>query len=173
MVVLTSILGIITLVGHIFHLRINTTPSMPEGIWQISPVEQLHHGDIVLICPIKNKLFETAYQRGYIARGDCSSGYEPLLKHVIALPGDNVQVSENGISVNGQLIPNSRPIKRDVYGKPLPQIAYGIYPVFNRNVWVLANTNPASFDGRYWGALPMTYIIGTAKPVLVDCINIC
>jgi conjugative transfer signal peptidase TraF len=161
--------GIITVAGHLLHLRINTTPSMPEGLWQVLPVNvnKLNRGDIVLICPPKTQLFEMAYQRGYISRGNCPSGYEPLLKRIIALPGDSVQVSESGLSVNGQSIPNSRPIKRDVYGKPLPQLAYGTYSIYQGSMWVLANTNPASFDGRYWGTLTMAYVVGVAKPVLV------
>lgn len=166
-------IGAITVAGYLFQLRVNTTPSMPEGIWQVLPVNvnKLRQGDVVLICPPKTQLFKMAYQRGYIGRGNCPSRLEPLLKRIIALPGDSVQISANGLSVNGQLIPNSHAIKCDAYGKPLPVLLQKTYHVLDNQIWVLANTNPASFDSRYWGSLSIFTIVGVAKPVAVENSN--
>ena len=50
-------------------------------------------------------------------------GYEarelPLLKRVVALAGDEVSVSSSGVSINGQLLPNSAPLFDDEAGRPL------------------------------------------------------
>jgi type IV secretory pathway protease TraF len=50
-------------------------------------------------------------------------GYEarklPLLKRVVALAGDMVSVSSSGVSINGQLLPNSAPLFDDEAGRPL------------------------------------------------------
>ena len=43
----------------------------------------------------------------------------PLLKRVVALAGDVVSVSSSGVSINGQLLPNSAPLFDDEAGRPL------------------------------------------------------
>ena len=50
------------------------------------------------------------YARGYINPGNCPGGYGQLLKRVHAVAGDAVLIDETGITVNGQLLPNSIPI---------------------------------------------------------------
>jgi type IV secretory pathway protease TraF len=42
-----------------------------------------------------------------------------LLKRVVALAGDVVSVSSSGVSINGQLLPNSAPLFRDEAGRLL------------------------------------------------------
>lgn len=170
--VLLLSLGLLVLawIGYrLFGFRINTTPSMPIGLWQLNAMDKkpLHRGDAVFICPPRTPLFKMAYQRGYIGRGHCPSGFEPLLKHIAALPGDNVTLSAQGVAVNGALISHSQTISCDVYGRALPILPYGQYRVNHGMVWVIANTNPASFDARYWGALPIANIEGTARPMWV------
>jgi conjugative transfer signal peptidase TraF len=154
---------------RLWGLRMNTTSSMPIGLWQLKAItkQSLHRGDAVFICPPKTPLFKMAYQRGYMGRGHCPSGFEPLLKRVAALPGDSVTLSAQGVTVNGVLISHSQAISCDVYGRALPALPHGRYHVGYGMVWVIANTNPASFDARYWGALPIANIEGTARPVWV------
>jgi len=48
-------------------------------------------------------------------------GATPLLKQVIAEEGDTVAVSDAGISVNGRLVPNTRPRATDTAGRPMPR----------------------------------------------------
>ena len=47
-------------------------------------------------------------------------GYEarelPLLKRVVAFAGDEVSVSSSGVSINGQLLPDSAPLFHDEAG---------------------------------------------------------
>ena len=43
----------------------------------------------------------------------CPDGFSPLIKPVIAWPGDTVEISASGIVVNGQPLPNTATISRD------------------------------------------------------------
>ena len=53
----------------------------------------------------------------------CPDGFSPLIKPVVAWPGDLVSVSANGIRVNGRPLPNSAPIERDSKGQQLRPFA--------------------------------------------------
>jgi type IV secretory pathway protease TraF len=72
--------------------------------WSDVPIKR---GSIVLFKPDGNTgEQQLGFDRGYEVRG------LPLLKRVVALAGDIVSVSSSGVSVNGQLLPNSAPRER-------------------------------------------------------------
>src|SRR5690349_2535022 len=80
-------------------LRLNTTPSMPRGLYFMTPGEP-QRGATVLVClPVSLAAWGVA--RGYIGYGDCDNGSEALLKTIAAVAGDVVTVRESGIAVNG------------------------------------------------------------------------
>jgi hypothetical protein len=67
--------------------------------------------------------------RGYRHRGTCGDDAAPLLKPIIAKPGDVVEVSSLGLSVNGTLLPNTAPLATDTKGRPLEGWPSGRYVV--------------------------------------------
>ena len=94
--------------------RINYSPSMPMGVWRLHPVaEPFQREQIVSICPPDRAVVRDARRRGYIGKGDCPGGYEPLLKPVAAIPGDVVTVDADGIAVNGRSLTNSAALTVD------------------------------------------------------------
>jgi len=149
-------------------IRINLTDSMPLGFYRMTP-GKIERGSIAMICPdLTNPAVRVAYERGYFpARWfACEGGVAPLLKPVLALPGDLVEVAQEGIRVNGQEIENSGRLASDSAGRPLPWLASsGEVPA--RHVWLFSNYSPASFDSRYFGTVETSAILGKMEPVAV------
>lgn len=87
--------------------------------------------------------------------GDCPGGYAHLIKPVVAIEGDIISVSKDGIFVNGKLIRNSQPNEKDSKGEILPILKTGIYPVKQGNIWLDSGYSQKSFDSRYFGAIPI------------------
>jgi len=141
-------------------LRVNASPSMPRGVWIETRVRHVALGDVVVVC-----LPPDDYQRRYLSAGDCPSGREPVLKPVVAIEGDLVTASENGIGVNGAFVPNSRPMQLDGAGRELRHVV-GTWIVDRGHVWLVAPRQD-SFDSRYLGAVGVEYIRGQATPLLV------
>jgi conjugative transfer signal peptidase TraF len=152
--------------GHAGY-RLNTTSSMPRGVWRVAPVPaRLARGMIVIACLPVGAIAQTALQRGYVDPGPCASGLEPLLKPIAAVAGDVVQITAAGILVNGFLLPRSTGLAHDSAGRPLQPAPPGKYEVGPRQVWLVAPM-AASFDSRYFGAVPVSAIQGIARPVWV------
>ena len=144
-------------------IRINHTPSLPIGIWRIEPLRGTPGpGQIVSFCPPDTPVMREARERGYIGKGRCPGGYQPMLKPVAAIGGDTVSVAAHGITVNGDLITNSARLALGTHANLcLPE---GTYQVETGQVWLLSSHHPRSFDSRYFGPVPIQVMIGRAKP---------
>lgn len=144
-------------------LRINLTKSLPLGLYRIEHGAPTR-GALVLAClpPI---IAAFAHKRGYVARGGrCSGGTVPIGKAVMAVPGDTVIVTAAGVQVNGEAVPNSRPLVRDRHGRPILAPPLGIHHVDEGQRWLFA-TSPRSFDSRYFGPISEQYILTVMRPV--------
>ena len=150
--------------------RLNTTPSMPIGLWAVSrhapEPAQLVRGAVVAIC-LPMSVGIPARLRGYVSGGECPGQTTPMLKSIAAVEGDTVTVSGSGMSVNGVLLPHSRALSRDGKGRPLSSIAPGTYVVPSTVIWLYAAHDRRSFDSRYYGGLPARSVMGRAWPLLV------
>jgi conjugative transfer signal peptidase TraF len=148
-------------------LRINMTASMPQGIYLIRQAGSVapQRGSLVVICPSANVL-AVAIPRQYLQPGPCPGNVEPLLKKVAAVPGDTVTVSDAGVVVNGQPLPNSLRIARDCQGRSLPRIASGRYTLAQGSLWLYAPMT-RSYDSRYFGPQPSANVVGLAAPMLI------
>jgi conjugative transfer signal peptidase TraF len=149
-------------------LRINHTASLPMGLWRIEVRGgAIGRGDIVSICPPDTPVFGVARARGYVPHGRCPGGYEPLLKPVAAIAGDIVTVTPGGLLVNGRAMPNSAALAADSAGRPLPRQPACSFTVAEGEFWLVSSFNAASFDSRYFGAVPASLVIGTVRPVWI------
>ncbi len=130
-------------------LRINTSPSLPMGLYVTT---QDANAKLVEFCPAEP--FATLSKvRGYRDPGACRDGAAPLLKPIVAKSGDVVELSARGSSVNGALLPNTGPLLKDTKGRPLEAWPFGRYVVAPETVWVASSYNPRSFDSRYFGPI--------------------
>lgn len=145
--------------------RWNTTASMPLGLWRVHKTDRIQRGDIVWVCPPNTETFRQARRYGFVPDGYCPGGFNPLLKPIAAVAGDRVEVSSQGIRVNGRMIPRSAPAPKDGHGRLLPRIPHRSFTVRAETVWLVSSYNPASFDSRYFGPVPTSGITGVATPV--------
>jgi conjugative transfer signal peptidase TraF len=161
------VLNLTILAADAAGLRINTTASMPLGVYRVTAY---HSGPIardalVTVCP-SEAMLAVAIPRGYLGPGACPGNVEPLLKHVAAVGGDRVDVSDRAVSVNGEALPRSGRLRNDCDGRPLPRIPAGRYTLRAGNIWLYAPV-ARSWDSRYFGPQAATHVIGIATAVLI------
>src|SRR6266852_9219399 len=143
-------------------LRINTSPSLPMGLYITTSDAS---ANLVEFCPVEP--FATlSIVRGYRGPGTCRDGAAPLLKPIAAKSGDVVEVSARGISVDGALLPNTAPLATDTKGRQLEAWPSGRYVVEPGTIWVASSYHPRSFDSRYFCPLSTAAIRHRLKAFL-------
>lgn len=143
-------------------VRINTSPSLPLGLY-IATYNAA--SNLIEFCPAE-PFASLAISRGYRDQGTCHDGAAPLLKPVVAEPGDIVDLSARGVEVNGKLLPDTAPLRKDTKGRSLRPWAFGQYVVQAGTVWVASSYNRRSFDSRYFGPVPTRSIREYLRPLL-------
>lgn len=157
----TISLGSLVAAAWLSGFRINTTPSMPLGIYRVvdGPPQR---GDIVALCP---PAFwgGLGKSRGYTGDGLCPDGSRQLLKFLVGIEGDNICVGPEGITVNGTPQPYSARQTQDRHGRSIASLLEsGVIPP--EQVLVLAPVS-WSFDGRYFGFVPAASLL-KIQPIL-------
>jgi signal peptidase I len=116
-----------------------------------SMIPTLQNGEYILV----NKL---AYKTGQPNRGDIivfrlpGDESQDLIKRVIGLPGDKVNVSNGTVTINGEKL-------EEPYIAQAPQY-FGEWTVPADNLFVLGDNRNDSRDSHQWGMLPFENIIG-------------
>lgn len=145
-------------------LRINTTGSAPLGVYRYRRPADLTRGQLVAIC-LPVAVSELGLIRGYLPAGDCPGGGSPILKRVVALPSDTVELQETLLAVNGSVIDRTPLRAVDSRGRPLEHARLGRHVVRENEVWVLGVYPDRSWDSRYFGPIPVQGIMGSATPL--------
>jgi conjugative transfer signal peptidase TraF len=144
--------------------RVNHTHSFPVGVYWMAPKGPAI-GDLVIFEPPKTPAFEMALQRGYLGRGGDRQRYETMLKRLVAIGGDVVTIDAAGVTVNGRMLVNSKPMPVDEGGRPMPQLRLHDYRLGAGEVLLMSDYSPTSFDGRYFGTIPRAQIQSVAWPI--------
>ena len=156
--------GVLVALAWAVGLRWNRTASYPIGLYRLSK-GQWRRGDLVLIDVVADReAFRLAEKRGYVREVYGKDAVIRLIKRVVAVEGDRVDVSAK-VSVNGHELVNSLVREVDSGGRLLPHEAIGGL-VRPGEVWVMSDFSDRSFDSRYFGAVPTTFIEGRLRPVL-------
>jgi conjugative transfer signal peptidase TraF len=158
----TMLLFILSGITYAIGIRINTTPSIPVGVYRLTN-EPIAKGAYVLICPPPVTVFDMAKARGYLGAGYCPGGYGQLMKKILAVQNDVVSIGTDGVQVNGQLLPLSAPLKADGAGRPMPD--YKASSVLGSAEVLVMSDNNGSFDGRYFGPIQRSQIQGVIRPI--------
>ncbi len=132
----------------------NDTESMPLGFYVFLPDRPVRTGDTVVITP-PQELWQLANDRGW------TSGERYWLKEVAAVAGDSYTITDTGISINGRYAGAVAAVDRQ--GQALPQLR-GTFQVKPGYFLPLATYRPSSFDGRYFGELPLSAVHKRAYP---------
>jgi conjugative transfer signal peptidase TraF len=135
----------------------NASESVPIGLYQLRPIGKLVASELVAVQP-PEPLATFLESRRYLPRGI------PLLKPVLALPGQTVCRDGLTITVDEIRVGNAR--ERDSRGRPLPDWQ-GCRVIAGGEVFLMNRQSEDSLDGRYFGVLPTTAIIGRAEPLLI------
>ena len=146
-------------VSALFHpaprLLWNASASVPIGLYFMHHVGVLHVGELLVVTP-PEPLASFLDQRRYLPKGVL------LLKRVVALPGHTVCRIQRTIFVDGVAIGDA--LGRDHLGRPLP-VWQGCRLIAAGQVFLMNRRSRDSLDGRYFGPLPATTIVGRADPL--------
>lgn len=157
-------LSLLVAVSYWIGARINTTKSIPVGLYWMSnaPIEK---GAYVIFCPPQIGVFDEAKKRGYIGAGFCPGGYGYMMKRIAAMKDDAIVFAEQGVYVNGKLLPFSAFIKIDNNGYSLPRYQSSQLTLGNYEVLLMSDVSSTSFDGRYFGPINLSQIKSVIRPV--------
>ena len=140
----------------------NPSDSVPVGWYRIEPAhalpDALHVGSIVLTT-LPADAAALAAQRGYLP------SHVPLLKRVGAVAPQHVCIVNGIVRIDG--VPVAAVLRTDRWGRPLsswPQCR----PLAEGELFLLSNTNPASFDSRYFGPVSAAAVLGVARPIRLE-----
>ena len=136
----------------------NETASAPIGFYTVEPIGRLKVPDLVAVMP-PEPLASFMVERGYIGRD------VPLLKHVLGLPGQRVCRIDRTITVDGIVMGEA--LERDRMGRDLP-VWQGCQIIGPDQLFLMNRDAPDSHDGRYFGPLPASSVIGRAVPLWTD-----
>jgi conjugative transfer signal peptidase TraF len=136
----------------------NASASVPIGLYAVHPAGTLRTGELLVVTP-PEPLATFLDVRRYLPKG------VPLLKHIAALPGQTVCRMDDTISIDGIAI--GAALDRDHLGRSLP-VWQGCRVIAAGEVFLMNRQSAASLDGRYFGMLPATTIVGRADPIWIE-----
>ena len=149
--------GLITC--HALDYRVNLTPSVDGLIWKINTGARPIRGDLALVCLPED--FVTRHRLDHhVAHTviNTCGGIRPLLKRVIGLSGDHIEINDGGIMINHTLLPHTARVIA-------PAIAMDRRYVLPANKYILAGDTDNSLDSRYFGEIDASWVAGTARNV--------
>ena len=142
-------------------IRFNTSPSVPVGLYRIRQTSITNEGLVAACLP--KTMAAVGRERGYLRRGECPGGVSPVVKLVGAQGGDHVQVTTEGVLVNGRRLQDLAP-PVDSHGRSLLSVAPGDYELGVDELW-LYSPHPSSWDSRFFGPVSVSAVLGTVRPI--------
>lgn len=136
---------------------LNLSRSEPVGLYRMQAFHQpVKRGDMILLkCP-------PGYEKYLYGRHWLPEGW-PMFKTVQGLPGDTFCISEQQLTLSGKQLGPVFAV--DSRGLALP-VLRGCRTVRENHILAIATGLKTSFDGRYFGDIPVSLIIGIAQPLL-------
>jgi conjugative transfer signal peptidase TraF len=136
----------------------NASASVPIGIYFVQLPDGIEISDLAVVAP-PEPVAHFLEDGGYIPRG------VPLMKRVLAFSGQRVCRKNLLITVNGIAMGTAR--KNDSSGRDLP-VWQGCRIIARDEVFLMNWQSADSLDGRYFGPLPASSIVGRAMPLWTD-----
>jgi conjugative transfer signal peptidase TraF len=133
----------------------NASESVPIGLYRLRPIGRLAVTNLVAVLPPEPLAT-------FLADGNYLPRNFPMLKRVLALPGQTVCRDDLTITVDKIWVGEAH--EHDSRGRPLP-IWQGCRVVPDGEVFLMNWQSADSLDGRYFGVLQASAIIGKAEPL--------
>ena len=143
--------------ADIWPLRLvyNASASVPLGWYSVADADAVAVGDLV-VARLPPRTDGLLVERGYIGAG------VPVLKFVRARQGQRVCRDGGTVTIDAATVGMAR--DSDGAGRPLPRWS-GCRELGPGQVFLFNAAAAGSFDGRYFGPVPITSIIGKATPL--------
>jgi signal peptidase I len=145
---LTSILPAVVLALLLTHFVAQGTL-----VYGQSMEPNLHNQQHIIIEKISHRF--DALERGDVVVIDVDHSEIPLVKRVIGLPGETIEIKKGQVFIDGVLL-------EEPYLNEVPRQNYGPVEIPNTYIFVLGDNRGASNDSRYFGPVPIERIIGKA-----------
>ncbi|MBN8890741.1 MAG: S26 family signal peptidase [Rhodospirillales bacterium 70-18] len=136
----------------------NASASTPIGLYSIAPADRFEVTNLVAV-RAPEPLAAFMVERGYIGRS------VPLMKRVAGVPGQQVCRRDHAITIDG--VPIGDALERDHLGRSLPTWQ-GCHRIAEGELFLMNWSVRDSLDGRYFGPLPTSTVIGRATPLWTD-----
>ena len=155
------------------HASVNYSKSTVVGLYYVRPFHasdaaKIKRGSYVSFCPSADQFVAEVLKRKYLPKGRCPMGSAMMLKRVAGLPGDRYSITDDGVYVDGQLQPASKPMVRDIKSRKLPYIRVTDKRIMPGEVLVMTDgSSRLSYDSRYYGPVKVDQIVYRAWPIIV------
>jgi signal peptidase I len=148
-----------------YTLTANLTPSVPVGLYLSDANQQgAERGKLVTFHP-HNAAAQYAFQRGWMKPGSV------YVKRVAAVAGDMV-CADKELTIRTQSVGETSAFVRvgeiaetDHDGQPLPHLLSGCERVPEGYFLPVGDGLPNSYDGRYYGFVPVSAIVASLRPL--------
>jgi signal peptidase I len=139
--------------AFVIALLINLFLAQSTYVYGQSMEPNLHTDQRLIVEKVSYRIH--APRRGDIVVLDLETSDVPLIKRVIGLPGETVEIRENQVFIDGISLD-------EAYLSDVVQRDYGPHTVAIGHVFVMGDNRGASNDSRYFGAVPIDRIVGRA-----------
>ena len=148
-----------------YTLTANLTPSVPVGLYLSDANQQgAERGKLVTFHP-HNAAAQYAYQRGWMKPGSV------YVKRVAAVARDMVcadkelTIRTQGVGETAAFVRVGEIAEADHDGQPLPHVLSGCSRVPEGHFLPVGDGVPNSYDGRYYGFVPVSAIEANLRPL--------
>jgi len=136
----------------------NSSASVPQGLYRLQSTGERYVPELVAVMP-PEPLATFLADGNYLPRG------VPMLKRVLALPGQTV--CREGLTVLVDSIAIGAARERDGRGRALP-VWQGCRVIAAGELFLMNWQSADSLDGRYFGPIPAFTVIARAQPVWIE-----
>ncbi|OIN85122.1 S26 family signal peptidase [Francisella sp. TX07-6608] len=144
---------------------------MPQGLYKKEAVDNLQIGDLVGVC-LDHQKAKLAVEHNILAvNNQCPDGSQMLIKKIIAVPGDRVELTNKHIKVSHcnyhytYIAPRLK-FSAKTHHPVLTFIDIGQY--HSTGYWLYGKYNTRkSWDSRYFGEVSAENIISKIKPISI------
>jgi conjugative transfer signal peptidase TraF len=136
----------------------NASASVPVGLYRLQSIDKLYAADLVVVVP-PEPLASFLIEGNYLSRG------VPMLKRVLALPGQTV--CRQGLTILIDSISMGMARERDGRGRLLPAWQ-GCRAIAADQIFLMNWQSADSLDGRYFGPIPASAAVARAHPIWTE-----